>query len=120
MRQNGCELRGFAFGYKAAAWSYLSVIIIPNTSGTPCNRGILGSEGPMTSYDISPNGAFGPAFRTERQDNALSLERSGGIACSGMGLVSATCRRCGSEPLRGQRRGHDSPDPGCAYLRCLQ
>jgi len=49
VRQNGCELRGFAFGYKAAAWSYLSVIIIPNTSGTPCNRGILGSEGPMTS-----------------------------------------------------------------------
>src|SRR5664279_1206596 len=33
------------------------------------------------------------------QDNALSLERSGGIACSGMGLVAATCRRCGSEPL---------------------
>src|SRR5664279_5375539 len=31
VRQNGCELRGFAFGYRAAAWSYLSVIIIPNT-----------------------------------------------------------------------------------------
>ena len=30
------------------------------------------------------------------QDNALSLERVDGIACSGMGLVSATCRRCGS------------------------
>jgi hypothetical protein len=60
------------------------------------------------------------ASTTRLQDNALSLERSGGIACSGMGLVSATCRRCGSEPLRGQRRGHDSPDPGCAYLRCLQ
>jgi len=31
-------------------------------------------------------------------DKGHSLERSEEIACRGMGLVWATCRRCGSEP----------------------
>jgi len=49
---------------------------------------------------IGPDEQFGGESRpTAPQDNALSLERVTGIACRGMGVVWATCRRCGLNRL---------------------